>query len=80
VDDSPHNESARPSPKLLTEEEVLAHLREETSRSTQVEVAKKYDISPSQLNDILHGRGGLSKMVLAKLRWRMIKLYQKLED
>lgn len=67
-------------PQLLTEEEVLHHLREEIEASSQADVARKYVILPSQLNDILRGRGALSKGVLGKLRWEMVKFYRKLPE
>jgi len=69
----------RPAPHLLTEEEVLLHLAEEIRASSQADVSRKYSISPSQLNDILHARGALSKGALAKLRWEVLKFYRKLE-
>jgi hypothetical protein len=53
-------------------------LRAEISLSSQAEVARRYRISPTQLNDILHARGGLSRTVLGKLRWELHKFYKRL--
>jgi hypothetical protein len=81
--DGPTSPSPPPSPPpalLLTEEEVLTYLREEIQASSQAEISRKYQISPSQLNDIIHGRGALSKGALAKLRWVMVRRYRKLEE
>jgi hypothetical protein len=66
--------------RLATEEEVLTYLRAEVALSSQAAVARRYSLAPSQLNDILHERGGLSKAALGKLRWELVRLYRKLKE
>lgn len=65
---------------LLTEEQVLTRLREEIEGESLTVVAQRYGIRVQQLSDIMYGRASLSKRVTARLRYRLVKLYEKLHN
>jgi putative SOS response-associated peptidase YedK len=71
--------SIRPSPTLATRDEVLAWLRAQIADSSLTEVALRYDLSPSQISDVVNGRANLSRRMLGRLRWKLIEFYQKLD-
>ena len=68
----------RPSSTLATRDEVLAWLRAQIADSSLTEVALRYDLSPSQISDVVNGRANLSKRMLARLRWELVTFYRKL--
>ena len=77
---SPPSPSAttRPSPTLATRDEVLAWLSAQIADSSLTEVALRYDLSPSQISDVVNGRANLSKRMLGKLSWEMVAFYRRL--
>jgi hypothetical protein len=70
----------RPPARLLTAEEVVAELTKEIEAESLTEVARKYGIAAQQLSDIRHGRAQLSGKALTKLRLRMHKFFERLQD
>ena len=68
----------RPSPTLATRDEVLAWLSAQIADSSLTEVALRYDLSPSQISDVVNGRANLSKRMLGKLSWEMVAFYRRL--
>ena len=69
-----------PRSSLLTEDQVLTRLRTEIDAESLTAVAARYGIKVSQLSDIMYGRANLSKRVTERLRYRLVKLYEKLHD
>lgn len=65
---------------LLTEEQVLARLRDEIEAESLTQVAQRYGIRVQQLSDIMYGRANLSKRVTERLRLRLVKLYEKIHE
>jgi len=65
------------APRLMTKSQVLAALQAEVDASSLTEVATHYDISISQLSDILRGTANLSKRALGKLKYKLHLFYEK---
>lgn len=74
---SPKSPMPAASVRLLTRSQVIAMLQHEVKQGSLTETAKKYEISPQQLSDIIKGRAGLSKRVLDKLRLRAHEFYER---
>lgn len=47
---------------------------------SQVAVADQLRLCPSHLNDILHGRRGISDRVAERLGWRKVSVFVRGED
>lgn len=63
--------------RLLTEPQVIEALTAEIAASSLTEVARKYSLQASQVNDIVKGRAGLSRRVVERLRLKLHRLYEK---
>ena len=65
----------------ITQEKALNIIREMVaSEGTQVAVAKKLDISPAYLTDILMGIRPISDNVARKLGYKRVTVYETLKE
>ena len=72
--------SDQPAPRkhrLLTRAEVLAALQSERDSLGLTATAKKYGIAAQQLCDLLGGRKGLSKRLVARFNYISYTFYAK---
>ena len=68
---------------IFTEEEVVNHIKLEIGKSTLRKVAKKINVSPAYLSDVVNGNRGVSenmaaafgmiRMVETKVTFKLIK-------
>lgn len=65
---------------LLTESQVLTQLREEITSESLTIVADRYGIKVQQLSDIMYGRANLSKRVVERLSYKLVKLYERVHE
>ena len=70
-----------PKPKLLTRDQVLAHLRQERDRDGLAAVARRYGLPAQQICDCLSSppRARLSKKMIAAMSFKLWELYEKTE-
>ncbi len=71
---------SQPAPRkhrLLTRAEVLSALQAERDSLGLTATAKKYGIAAQQLCDLLGGRKGLSKRLVARFNYTAYTFYEK---
>lgn len=65
---------------LLTREQVVDALRAEVESNGLSVTARKYGLSPSQVNDVIRGAARLSERMWRKLRYERFELFEKIEE
>lgn len=64
---------------LLTREQVVDALRSEVEANGLSVTARKYGLSPSQVNDVIRGAARLSERMWRKLRYERFELFERAE-
>jgi len=79
----PPSRSQPPSlDRLLTRAQVIEELRKERGMLGLTAVAKRYELSPQQIADVLAipPRARLSRRMYTKLRWKLWELFERLPE
>jgi plasmid maintenance system antidote protein VapI len=63
--------------KYFSHEELVEDLRKEVGESSQTEVAAKYGVSRSTINEILSGRQGISERFAEILGYERELMFRK---
>jgi hypothetical protein len=67
-------------PRLLTCDQVISALRAERDRDGLAATARRYDLAPQQVCDLLAGRTKLSRRMRQKLQYRLWEFFEKVGD
>jgi len=63
----------------MSESEFLEYLKASAARGTQVEFARRLEVSEPMVSDVLAGRRNLGPEPLAKLGFRKVSVYVEIE-
>ena len=74
---NPTAAAAKPAPRLMNRAQAIQSIQDEVDRTSLTAVATHYDISISQLSDILRGTANLSKRARRLLRFKLHEFYEK---
>jgi hypothetical protein len=59
---------------------VIAKLREERGMEGLTKTARRYDLAPQQVADVLAGRAKLSRRMYTHLRYRLHEFFERMAE